>query len=724
MCWADGIRVNVLVYGPDSIASRVWFIRRIHMRCSVAVRLFVWMLGLGALALVPRVASGDEGMWLLTSPPKQTLRDKYGFEPTDAWMERMQKSAVRFSTGGSGSLVSGSGLVMTNHHVASDMLSKLGEGGLDIQRDGYIAESLSDELACPDLELNILWTIEDVTDRVNAGTSGMGAADAAAARRRAIAEIEQAAGEKTGNLCQVVTLYQGAKYHLYSYKRFTDVRLVFAPEEGIAFFGGDTDNFEYPRYCLDVTFFRIYENGKPYAPEHHLNWSSGGIAEGELGLVFGHPGTTRRLYTVDHIKFARDVQLPRRLQQLWRREVQLTNFTNRSEENRKMAREDFLGVQNSRKALAGQFEGLLDPAMMNEKARAEAKLRAWVLQDPDRTAAWGSAWDDIAEAEKRYAEFYDQRVMDLSSSTLFRTALHLVRMSDELPKPSGDRLREYRDSGLESLRFQLFSPAPIHDALEIDTLRSGLSQMAETLGGDHPIVQLALAGKSPAARAEELVAGTSLASPEARKKLASGGSEAIATSTDPMIRLASALDPALRTYRTKYENLVESVERQSYAKVAAAKFAFEGDSVYPDATFTLRMAFGPVKPYQEMGKTIPAFTRMGGAFERAEAREGDSAYRLPATWMAARDAINPEVPFNFVMCADIIGGNSGSPVVNTSGEVVGLIFDGNLQSLPWAFAYDERQGRAVCVDSRGMMEAFKSVYKADRLVAELLGETK
>lgn len=389
-----------------------------------------------------------------------------------------------------------------------------------------------------------------------------------------------------------------------------------------------------------------------------------------------------------------------------------------------MAREDFLGVQNARKALAGQFEGLLDPAMMNEKARAEARLRAWVLQDPDRAAAWGSAWDDIAEAEKRYTEFYDQRVIDLSSSTLFKTALHLVRMSDELPKPSGDRLREYRDSGLESLRFQLFSPAPIHDALEIDILRSGLAQMAETLGGDHPIVQLALAGKSPTARAEELVAGTTLHSVETRKKIGAGGSEAIATSTDPMVRLAAALDPALRAYRTKYENNVESVERQSYAKVAAAKFAFEGDSVYPDATFTLRMAFGPVKPYQEMGKTIPAFTAMGGAFERADARQGDPAFRLPPRWLDAKNEINPDVPFNFVMCADIIGGNSGSPVVNVKGEVVGLIFDGNLQSLPWAFAYDERQGRAVCVDSRGMIEAFRTVYKADRLLKELLATTK
>lgn len=687
-------------------------------------QLFLGIAGVLALASAALAASADEGMWLLTSPPKQTLGSRYGFEPTDAWLERMQKSAVRFSTGGSGSLVSATGLVMTNHHVASDMLSKLSVNGLDIQRDGYIARSQTEELACPDLELNVLWTIEDVTDQVNAGTDGMSASDAAAARRRAISTIEQEAGAASGLLCQVVTLYQGARYHLYAYKRFTDVRLVFAPEEGIAFFGGDTDNFEYPRYCLDVTFFRIYENGKPYTPEHHLTWSPNGIAENELGMVFGHPGTTRRLYTVDHLKFVRDVQLPRRLAQLWRREVQLTNFSNRNEENRRMAREDFLGVQNARKALAGQFDGLLDPAVMNEKARAEAKLRAWVLEDPDRTAAWASAWDDLAEAQKRHGEFFNDRVMDLSSSTLFRTALHLVRMGDELPKPSGDRLREYRDSGLESLKFQLFSPAPVHTALEVDILKSGLSQMAETLGGDHPVVQLALAGKSPAARAQELVAGTGLASVEARQALAAGGSEAIATSTDPLIRLAAALDPALRTYRTRFENEVESVERQAYAKIAAAKFAFEGDSVYPDATFTLRMSFGPIKSYEEMGRSVPAFTRMGGVFTRADARDGDPAFRLPQRWLDAKDRINPDVPFNFVMCADIIGGNSGSPVVNTKGEVVGLIFDGNLHSLPWAFAYDERQGRAVSVDSRGMMEAFKSVYKAESLVKELLAPAK
>ncbi|MBX3317000.1 MAG: S46 family peptidase [Phycisphaeraceae bacterium] len=679
----------------------------------------------GCLALsFTSPATADEGMWLLTSPPLETLRSKYGFEPSAAWMEKMQKSAVRFSTGGSGSLVSANGLVMTNHHVASDMLSKLSDQDRDILRDGFMAASEADELACPDLELNVLWTIEDVTDRVNSGTEGMSASDAGAARRRAISAIEQEAGERSGLLCQVVTLYQGARYHLYAYKRFTDVRLVFAPEEGIAFFGGDTDNFEYPRYCLDVAFFRIYEDGKPYKPEHYLAWSRDGIAEDELGLVFGHPGTTRRLFTVDHLKFMRDVQLPRRLAQLWRREVQLTNFSNRSPEHRRIAREDFLGVQNSRKALAGQFDGLLDPAVMNEKARSEAALRSWVLQDPDRTEAWGSAWDDIAEAQKRHAGFFNDRSMDLSSSTLFRTALHLVRMSDELPKPSGDRLREYRDSGLESLRFQLFSPAPIHELLEIDILRSGLAQMAETLGGDHPVVQLALAGKSPRARAEELVSGTSLLAVEARQRLASGGSEAIATSTDPMIRLAAALDPALRRYRTRFENEVESVERQAYAKIAAAKFAFQGDSVYPDATFTLRMSFGPVKSYIEAGERIPAFTRLSGTFDRASTRAGDPAFKLPQRWIDAEKRIKGDVPFNFVMCADIIGGNSGSPVVNTTGEVVGLIFDGNLQSLPWAFAYDEREGRAVSVDSRGMMESFKSVYKADRLVNELLGGAK
>lgn len=668
-----------------------------------------------------RTARADEGMWLLTAPPREQIKSKYGFEITPEWLERMQKSAVRFSTGGSGSVVSPDGLVMTNHHVASEMLSKLSTDDRNLLHDGFHAKSRGEEIRCPDLELNILWEIQDVTDRVNAGTEAMSPADANTARRKNMAAIEQEATEKSGLLCQIVTLYQGAKYHLYCYKKFTDVRLVFAPEEAIAFFGGDTDNFEFPRYCLDVTFFRIYENDKPIKSDHYLRWSPSGAAENELAFVFGHPGTTRRLYTVDHLKFMRDVAGPRRLQQIWRREVQLNVFSNRSEENRQMARDDYFGYQNSRKALTGQLDGLLDPAMMAQKAEAEAKLRSWVMADPERSAKWGDAWDNLRAAQREHATFFNDRAMDLSSSSLFSKALHLVRMSQELPKPSGERLREYRDSGLESLKFQLFSPAPIHDPLEVDTLRSALSYMAETLGGDHPVVQLALAGKSPTARAEELIAGCTLKDVETRKKIAEGGTEAIATSTDPMIRLAAALDPALRAYRTRYEDTVESVERQSYAKIAAAKFALEGDSVYPDATFTLRMSYGPVKSYVEGGKTIPAFTQMSGTFERARLREGDEFFALPESWLKAEKAIKGDTPFNFVMCADIIGGNSGSPVVNTKGEVVGLIFDGNSQSLPWAYAYDERQGRALAVDSRGMMEAFKTVYKADTLVKELTG---
>ena len=671
------------------------------------------------MTLIGLGSGADEGMWLLTSPPSEALRSRYGFEPTEAWLDSMQKSAVRFSTGGSGSIVSSRGLVMTNHHVASEMLSKLSTESRNLLRDGFAAGSEADEIPCPDLELNVLWEVSDVTDRVNAGTEGMSPADAGAARRKAMAEIEQQASEKSGLLCQVVTLYQGARYHLYAYKKFTDVRLVFAPEEAIAFFGGDTDNFEYPRFNLDVTFFRIYDGGKPLAPEHHLEWSESGIKEDEVGFVFGHPGTTRRLYTVDHLKFMRDVFLPTRLSQIWRREVQLQTFSNRSDENARIAREDYFGIQNARKALTGQLDGLLDPAMMSAKAKAESSLRAWVLADPDRTAKWGSAWDDLADAERKYATFYRERAMDLSSSHLFQTALHIVRMADELPKPSGERLREYRDSGLESLRFQLYSPAPVHTALEIDTLKSGLAYMAETLGGDHPVVQLALGGKSPAARAVELVSGTALAEVDARRSLASGGSEAIATSTDPMVRLAAALDPALRAYRSRFEDTVESVERQAYAKIASAKFAFEGDSVYPDATFTLRMSFGLVKAYEENGKRIPAFTRIGGVFERAKSREGEDGFALPASWLKAEERIDKSVPFNFVMCADIIGGNSGSPVVNRAGEVVGLIFDGNIQSLSWAFAYDDTQGRAVSVDSRGILEALRSVYRADALVKEL-----
>ncbi|MCG3128493.1 MAG: Dipeptidyl-peptidase 7 [Phycisphaerae bacterium] len=670
--------------------------------------------GVGALA--------DEGMWLPNRPPTKLLKEKYGFEPTAAWLEHVQKASVKI--GASGSLVSPRGLILTNHHVGSGQLEKLSTPERNLMRDGFYARTPAEELKCADMEVRLLWTIEDVTDKVNAAAKPeMSAADAFSARRKRMSEIEQEAKDRTKLDCEIVTLYQGARYHLYSYRRYTDVRLVMAPEKSIAFFGGDNDNFEYPRYDLDMCFFRVYENDEPLKCEHYLKWSRAGAAENDLVLVAGHPGRTRRLNTLDHLRFLRDVDFPFNLRNAWRREVQLKTFVQRGAENARIGENDLFGTQNGRKAMTGGFGGLLDPVLMQRKASFEKDLRAAVMNNPQQQAQWGDAWDNIATALQQYREFHARYAVIRGAlrSDLFRLAHTLVQLAAELPKPSRDRLREYRESELESVYLRLYSPAPIYDELEIDRLAGGLMLMAETLGGDDPTVAATLAGMSPRERAVQLVRGCTLKDVETRKKLAAGGAAAIAASDDPLIKLAAALDPEYRALRTRFEDTVEGVERANYAKVAAAMFARFGEDLYPDATGTLRLAFGPVKGYQEDSRDVPPFTNFAGLYQRWQERHGEEGFELPQRWVDGKSKLKLDTPYNFVCTADIIGGNSGSPVINTAGEVVGLIFDGNLQSLVWDIQFDERQGRAVAVDSRAIIEALRKIYDAGALADELTG---
>jgi Peptidase S46 len=684
-----------------------------------------------ALALLlpgPRSLRADEGMWLFNAPPREELARRYGFEVTDAWLEHLQKASVRISTGGSGSIVSSDGLVLTNHHVGSDILEKLSSADRDLVASGFLARTLAEEIECPEIEIWALWSIEDVTDRVKgAAKAGMSAADANAARRAMRTQIERESEEATGLKSEVVTLYQGGLYYLYRYKRYTDVRLVMAPEKAIAAFGGDTDNFEYPRFCLDMCFFRIYEDGKPLHPEHHLGWSEAGAGAGDLVFVSGHPGRTERMNTVADLEFLRDVRFPGVLQRLWRREVQLTTFSDRSAEQRRIAQGDLLGVQNSRKAYTGLLAGLEDPRILDAKRAAEAELRRTVEGNPEWKAAWGGAWDDVARAQRSYASFYT-RYVALGGSRLglggdlLGYAVTLVRLADERTKPDGERLREYRESALDVLSRRLESPAPIYPVLEVDRLASGLSLMAELLGGDDPTVVKAFAGKGPRARAEELVRGSRLADVALRKELAEGGKAAVDACDDPLIGLVRALDPEARALRKRYEDEVQSIEEEAYEKIAAARFAIEGENTYPDATFTLRLAFGTVRGYREGGAEVPPFTTFRGLYERHAERAGEAQFELPERWLAAREKLDLDTPFDFVSTPDIIGGNSGSPVVDRAGEVVGLIFDGNLQSLIGDIAYTDEQARAVAVDVRGILEALRVVYRADALVAELLGE--
>ena len=675
----------------------------------------------------PNFAAADEGMWLFNRAPKKEIQSKYGVEITDAWLEHVQKSAVRISTGGSGSLVSANGLVMTNHHVGSDLIEKLSSKELDYLANGFYAHSPEQELKCPEVEMHVLWTIQDVTNDVLAGVQpNMSGADASAAKRQARSRLEKEAKEKSGLHCETVELYQGARYHLYSYKRYTDVRLVMAPEKGIAFFGGDPDNFEFPRFDLDVCFFRIYEGGKPLRPEHYLRWSRNGVRDNDLVFVAGHPGRTERLFTIEHLEYLRDFSYPLSMRSLWRREVQLETFSGRGEEHRRIAEGDLFSVKNSRKARTGIYAGLMDPAIMNAKAEAERKLRAAVDANPEWKKQWGDGWDMVARARATQREFAVRYGalggggMGLGGQ-LFGKAVTLVRAAAEGGKQSGDRLREYRDTNMDSLKLQLFSPAPIYPEFEVENLTAGLQNMVELLGGKDPTVVAVLAGKSPRARAEELVAGTKLRDIEERKRVFDGGAAAIAASKDPMIQLAVALDPESRAMRKRFEEEVDAVEKLGYAKIAAATFAVNGEDQAPDATFTLRLSYGTVKSYTEGGKQVAPFTNFAGLYERADERGNVYPFELPPRWAKSKELLNLNTPYNFVSTCDIIGGNSGSPVVDKAGEVVGLIFDGNIQSLVLNIAYDDEQARAVSVDARSIIEALRKVYGCNALVDEIVG---
>ncbi len=677
--------------------------------------------------LLGLVATADEGMWLFNNPPRTQLKQKYGFEVTDGWLDHVRLSSVRFNSGGSGSFVSPDGLVMSNHHVGADALQKFGDNTHNYMRDGFYARTPAEEKRCFDLELNVLMSIEDVTERVNAAVKpGMSAQDAFAARRSVKAEIEKESLAKTGLRSDVTVLYQGGQYHLYRFKKYTDVRLVFAPEQQIAFYGGDPDNFEYPRYDLDICFFRVYENDKPAKIENYLSWSKNGSADGELVFVSGHPGRTSRQMTMAELEYQRDVRIPFALQRLYRSEVLLTAYSARSEENARKAREDLFGVQNSRKAYDGRQAGLMDPELMREKQEAETRLREKLAGSEQWKPAL-SAWDRVATAQaviRQHAtkyNFYEGGVG--LQSRFFGIARTLLRAAEERPKPNGERLREFVDSARESLEFQLFSEEPVYDDFEQLKLASSLELLAEQFGADDPTVKLVLRGKAPKERAAELVAGTRIKDVSARKKLYEGGAEALKGFQDPMIDLARAIDPLARAERKILEEQDE-VKQQAYRQIAEARFATEGTSSYPDATFTLRLAFGVVKGYQEEGRAVPAFTKLGGLYERAATQNNKPPFDLPARWVERKQDLNLETPMNFVSTADIIGGNSGSPVINRAGELVGIIFDGNIQSLALDFAYTETQARAVSVDSRAITEAISKVYRAQGLADELAGRPR
>ncbi len=680
---------------------------------------------LGFAFLYSTLARADEGMWLYNAPPKAQIKAKYGFELTQEWLDHVRLSSVRFNNGGSGSFVSADGLTFTNHHVGAGCVQQLSSEGHDYIKTGFYAKTQAEEAKCPNLELNELVGIEDVTDKVNAGVKpGMSAAEFGQAQRAAMSQIEKDCAISTGLRCDVVTFYSGQVYNLYKYKKYTDVRLVFAPEFDIAFFGGDPDNFTFPRYDLDITFFRVYENGKPAHLDNYLKWSAMGVKEGDLIFVSGHPGNTGRMLTVAQLDFLRDVQYPDALKLYARRIALLQDFSKQSEENARIAKQNIFGLQNSQKAITGYQSGLLDKSIMDVKAAAEAKLRASFKADPKNADA-ADPWDEIAQAIKTQQTIYPnltyfERMRGFSSRQA-QIARSLVRAAVEKAKPNQERMREFRDSALPSFEQQLFSAEPIYNNLEIVLLTDSLSDMQDALGKDNPDVQKVLQGKTPADAAKDFINNTKVGDVAVRKQLYEGGQAAIDASTDPLIVAMRATDGTARVARKEFEDQVDSVVRRDGTLIAKARFAQSGFAQPPDATFTLRLSYGAVKGYKENGKAIPFPTNMGGAYEHAAEHGNQPPYNLPESWTKSKAILDLKTPLDFVSTADIIGGNSGSPTVNKKGEVVGIIFDGDIESLPWNFAYSDVQGRAVSVDSRGIQEALRKIYGATALADELLG---
>ena len=675
-----------------------------------------WILALALVGGCTLSATSDEGMWLPNELPRDTLKARYDFAVSPELARKLMRASVRFPSA-SGGFVSPRGLVVTNHHVASDYLQKLSTPERDLLADGFYAPTEAEERKCPDLELNVLQSIDDVTARVTAAVPTTLAPDKAAAARRAVlSTVEQEESQKTGQKCEVVTLYQGGLYHLYRYKKYTDVRLVFAPEQGIASFGGDVDNFEYPRHSLDVCFVRAYENGQPAKTPDYFEWNPDSPKEGDLVFVTGHPGTTNRLETLAKLKHRRDHTLPYDLARLRALEAALIQYGEESPEQRRQAQSALHSVANSRKAFAGQLQGLLDPNILAQKAASDAKLAGASLSERGK-----SPFERVAEAQTRLAKFEREYMLlergQATSGELATIARHLVRLAAERPKPNAERLREYRESNLESLKLTLLGDNPTYPALEARRLQTSLTFAAEQLGGEHPAVAALLAGKNPAARAAEVVAGTKLANVAERKRLLDGGAEAVAASDDPLIVLMRETDPAARILRTRYETEVEEPERQAYQVLAKTRFETLGKSVAPDATFTLRFAFGTVKGYGSASYQ----TTLGGAFARSELMLGREPFALPKRWLEGRGKLDAATPFDFASTADTIGGNSGSPVLDRSGKLVGVNFDRNRPGLVRNFVYTDVEARHVAVQSKAVLEVLRKLYGAEKLAEELAG---
>jgi hypothetical protein len=611
--------------------------------------------------------------------------------------------------------------LLTNHHVARVQLQKNSTPDHDYIGNGFYAATPDQEMKSPDLEVNVLESLEDVTARVsNALKQAKSAEDQYKARKSAIAEIERESLQKTGLRSDVVTLYQGGEYWLYRYKKYTDVRIVFAPEQQIAFFGGDPDNFTYPRYDLDMALFRVYENGKPIDSQQYLKWNPKGAADNDLVFVSGHPASTQRLDTIGQLAYERDVLEPILLKINKARIAALTDFSGQGPKQAQEAGSQIFFLENSRKAYQGRLRGLQDPAIFGKKQKEEDKFKARVLANAQWKGAYGNAWQEIADAERKAVSRVKEQYFRALDSTLSSFAIQLVQYVAEVKKPDGERLPGYHDSQLESLKFRLLSGAPIYPDMEIARMAGALELDVSELGPNDPYLKAVLNGRTPKQAAAELVNGTQLAEPEVRKRLLEGGEAAVAASNDPLIVLARKLDPMLRELIKWDEQNVTSVEQKAGEQLGKARFEVYGKTTYPDATFTLRLSYGQMKGYPMNGTIAPPKTTLFGLYDRAASFDFSGPFELPARYKEGRANLDLATPVNFVTTNDIIGGNSGSPVINRNGEIVGLVFDGNIESLVGDFIYDIEQNRAVAVHTAVMTEALSKLYGVQKLVDELL----
>jgi Peptidase S46 len=677
------------------------------------------------LTLASTTAFADEGMWTFHDFPAAKVKQKYGFAPDQAWLDKARLASARIAGTCSASFVSGEGLVMTNHHCAHDCIAGLSTKDKDFVKDGFWAPKLEDEKKCPNMEIQRLDEITDVTQQVLKATAGKTGAAYTAALRDVSSAIEKQCQTSPERRCEVVNLYHGGQFMLHRYKRYTDVRLVFAPELSIAFFGGDPDNFEFPRYDLDVSFVRAYENGKPAATPEHFSWSPAGSKDGELVFLSGDPGETSREITNAERVFIRDVAAPLRiaLRAEWRGE--LTQFMRENDEQRRIATEWQFYNENSLKAWKGRAWALGDKEMMKKALDAESALRSGIAAKPELVKEVGDAYDKADKALAMFKPYAHRHYLleGWGKGDLLDAAIHLVRGADERALPNGKRLDEYRESALPDVEQKLASPAPVYSSREKLAIAFWLGKLREELGPDDPTVRALLGKDSPEQVAARLVDGSKLGDPAERMRLWKGGKAAVQASKDPMIAFVKQFDPAARKVRKLWDDEVDGVLKASGERIAKARFAIEGRSRYPDATFTLRLSYGAVKGYTstEHGNKVAPFTYFAGAYDRAT---GIPPFALPKTWLDGKKNVDGRVQLDFATTNDIIGGNSGSPMFNQKLEVVGLAFDGNIESLAGDFWYDESINRTVGVSSEGLIHALSRIYHADRLVDELRPKKK